>query len=86
MWQLALQRLLYNYEGRLVSKLHSDTLFSIRVCGIFLSGMVFSFGYGIVSSFGDGLFINTRRACAAWVTVFGLCVCVHVCPCVCVSP
>ena len=30
-------------------------------------------------------FINLRRACAARVTVLGLCVCVSVCLCVCVS-
>ena len=29
------------------------------------------------------MFINPRRACAASVTVFGLCVCVCVCVCVC---
>jgi len=29
--------------------------------------------------------INPRRACAARVTVLGLCVCVSVCLCVCVS-
>ena len=30
--------------------------------------------------------INPRRACAARVTVLGLCVCVSVCLCVCLSP
>ena len=39
--------------------------------------MVQSVGYGAV-------FINPRRACAARVTVLGLCVCLSVCVCVCV--
>ena len=30
-------------------------------------------------------FVNPRRACAASVTVVGLCVCVSVCVCVCVG-